>query len=196
MSLWKNREQSNGAPIYAPAQKNQAPTAVNANNMYEANSTANLSIVGITDVDMAANRKLPHTGWVLKTTGTGGRANRIQYECLVAGGLQYGVGAVTLTIAVDTADKSVNTDISTTFSVGVTADPTVDLVYQWQRSINSTAAFANLSNAGVYSNVTTATLTIANTNGLNGNRFRCVVDSANADLAAAVTSTNATLTVS
>ena len=27
---------------------------------------------------------IAHAGWNLKTTGSGGRANRVQYECLVA----------------------------------------------------------------------------------------------------------------
>jgi hypothetical protein len=29
---------------------------------------------------------ITHTGWVRRTTGTGGRAGRVQYETLVAGG--------------------------------------------------------------------------------------------------------------
>ena len=33
--------------------------------------------------ETAAN-KVAHAGWNLKTTGSGGRASRVQYECLVA----------------------------------------------------------------------------------------------------------------
>ena len=33
------------------------------------------------------NRGIPHTGWVLRTEGSGGRAGRVQYEVLVAGGI-------------------------------------------------------------------------------------------------------------
>lgn len=35
----------------------------------------------------AKNKGIPHTGWVLRTEGTGGRAGRVQYEVLVAGGI-------------------------------------------------------------------------------------------------------------
>lgn len=31
---------------------------------------------------------VPHTGWVLRTVGTGGRAGRVQHEVLVAGGIE------------------------------------------------------------------------------------------------------------
>jgi len=33
------------------------------------------------------NRGVAHTGWVLRTEGSGGRAGRVQYEVLVAGGI-------------------------------------------------------------------------------------------------------------
>lgn len=35
----------------------------------------------------AKNKGIPHTGWVLRTEGSGGRAGRVQYEVLVAGGI-------------------------------------------------------------------------------------------------------------
>lgn len=35
----------------------------------------------------AQNKGVTHTGWVVRTEGTGGRAGRVQYETLVAGGI-------------------------------------------------------------------------------------------------------------
>jgi len=35
----------------------------------------------------AKNKGIPHTGWVLRTEGSGGRAGRVQYEVLVAMGI-------------------------------------------------------------------------------------------------------------
>lgn len=35
----------------------------------------------------AQNKGVAHTGWVVRTEGTGGRAGRVQYEVLVAGGI-------------------------------------------------------------------------------------------------------------
>lgn len=42
---------------------------------------------GVAVVGGASNKGVPHTGWVLRTEGTGGRAGRVQYEVLVAGGI-------------------------------------------------------------------------------------------------------------
>ena len=35
---------------------------------------------------------IPHTGWAKRTVGTGGRAGRVFWECLVAGGMADGAG--------------------------------------------------------------------------------------------------------
>ena len=35
---------------------------------------------------------IPHTGWNKRTVGTGGRAGRVFWECLVAGGMTDGAG--------------------------------------------------------------------------------------------------------
>ncbi|MBI5009997.1 MAG: hypothetical protein HZB98_10200, partial [Bacteroidia bacterium] len=56
------------------------------------------------------------------------------------------------------------------FTVTATGD---GLSYQWQEYISS---WNNITNGGVYSNATTATLTITNpTAGMNGYKYRCVV---------------------
>jgi hypothetical protein len=47
--------------------------------------------------------------------------------------------------------------------------------YQWQLQTSGVGAYANISNGGVYTTATTATLNISNSTGLNGNRYRCVV---------------------
>lgn len=46
------------------------------------------------------------------------------------------------------------------------------LAYQWQLY---TGSWTNLGNTGVYSGANTATLSISNTTGLNGNQYRCIV---------------------
>ena len=60
---------------------------------------------------------------------------------------------------------------ATTFTVvgsGVTT-------YQWQVQTGGTGAYTNLTNTGVYTTVTTATLNISNVAGLVGNKYRCVM---------------------
>lgn len=42
---------------------------------------------GVAVVGGAQNKGIAHTGWVVRTEGTGGRAGRVQYEVLVAGGI-------------------------------------------------------------------------------------------------------------
>ena len=45
------------------------------------------SATGAVTVGGGQNKGIAHTGWVLRTEGTGGRAGRVQYEVLVAGGI-------------------------------------------------------------------------------------------------------------
>jgi hypothetical protein len=66
------------------------------------------------------------------------------------------------------------------------------LTYQWQ--INTGSGFTNLTNGGIYSGVTTATLNIsACTTGMNGYLYRCVVSSS--ICGGSTNSNSATLTV-
>lgn len=78
---------------------------------------------------------------------------------------------------------------NTTFSVTATGATT----YQWQVSANNGTSFENLNNSGVYSGVTTATLTITGaTVSLNNNLYRCIATGA---VTPAAISNNAKLTV-
>lgn len=54
------------------------------------NSTDKSNTHGVDDVESATNPEIAHTGWNLKTTGSGGRSGRVHYECLVAGGITDG----------------------------------------------------------------------------------------------------------
>ena len=64
-------------------------------------------------------------------------------------------------------------------SFTVVANGTPPPVYQWQLSTNGGVSWTNLTNTGVYSNVTTATLNISNSTGLNSNQYRCIVSNTN-----------------
>ncbi len=68
------------------------------------------------------------------------------------------------------ADVAVCEGTGTSFSVTATG---TGITYQWQE--DSGAGFVNLSNGGVYSNVTTPTMSISDVVGLGGNRYRAVV---------------------
>lgn len=100
----------------------------------------------------------------------------------------------TTTITVQPVNRSVTHPAGTTFAVTSTAAGAYSsLTYQWQISSDGGSSWSNLSNAGVYSGVSTATLTISNSTGLNGKKYRviCGTDTANTN----ATSDVVTLTV-
>lgn len=97
----------------------------------------------------------------------------------------------TLAVPVVTTNPSNATECSG-FGVSYTAAGTGVTGYQWQES--TTVGFAsptNLTNTGVYSGATSATLSISNVAGLNGRYYRCVLTNA----AGSVNTNAATLTV-
>ena len=91
MSSWAKSDAFGSAPLWALARVNKAPVSTNmgpaASGKLFNNATANNLISGVTvglfnytDTEVPAGA---HQGWVLKTTGSGGRATRVQAETLV-----------------------------------------------------------------------------------------------------------------
>ena len=104
MSSWGNNDNAANAPYWAVnsaiahaadvSTKFAAPTAANVAQLY-GNTTSGVYIagetIGLFGVDSQEVRALEgsahrgtHTGWILRTTGSGGRAGRVQEEVLVA----------------------------------------------------------------------------------------------------------------
>jgi hypothetical protein len=85
------------------------------------------------------------------------------------------------TLNVDVAPSITSSPANDTVCAGSNGSFTVvasgsGLLYQWQLSTNGGTSFSNVSNAGVYSGATTATLTITGaTTGMAGYEYRCVV---------------------
>ena len=88
MSSWTKADSAAGAPLWAAAQLNVAPSTGNRTSLYQ-NTTANTFISGATHglfnytTSETQSGQIAHTGWVLKTTGSGGRAGRVSYQTLV-----------------------------------------------------------------------------------------------------------------
>ena len=88
MSSWTKTDSAAGAPLWAAAQLNVAPTTGNRTSLYE-NASAGTFISGAThglfnyNDSETQSGKVAHSGWVLKTTGSGGRAGRVSYTTLV-----------------------------------------------------------------------------------------------------------------
>lgn len=87
MSSWGNFDASSNAPYWAASAVNKAPTAAEAALLY-GNTSSDVYIAGETvglfavDSNEALVDGNVGTGWVLRTTGSGGRAGRVQEEVL------------------------------------------------------------------------------------------------------------------
>lgn len=197
-------------PVYVLQDSNYAesPAGVGTVNsvygvdVYEAQSAIN------------TKQKVAHAGWVGVHTYIDCHGNyRVKSEVLVAmSGITTGTSAVgtsygdaaddvafpdrLITIITQPVDRTgISTRTATTFTVVASAEPSATLSYQWQYASSVGAAYTNLTNAGLYSNVTTATVGINSTavtaDRPNGFYYRVVVT---ADGGATATSNAAQLT--
>lgn len=106
--------------------------------------------------------------------------NVYQYRCVVSSaGCSANSNAAILTvnatpiINANPSNANIALSGSTTFGVSGVGN---GLSYQWQESINNGAGWSNISNGGIYSNATTAILTLTTvTAGMNEYDYRCVV---------------------
>jgi len=146
------------------------------------------TVYGVDEYEAAANAatgskyKVAHAGWVgIHTYVDQHGYLRVKSEVLVAmSGISSNVPA-TYGATGDALDDAVFPDryitittqpvslsgVSTTaaqsFSVVASATPTAPLTFQWQYASYVGAGFTNLTNIGIYSNVTTATVGIGTT---------------------------------
>lgn len=222
MSSWGNNDNAANAPYWAVNSTivnaahvkavAAAPTAANVALLY-GNTTADVYTTGQTiglfavDAQESLVTHAQHTGWVLRTTGSGGRAGRVQNEVLVAlsgvtgdgDAQQYANVTITLSGPADAAVLANATYYANvaTFSVtpSLVGNTSATLTYQWQ--YNSGSVWANIPANTVpmqYSGATSSVLyarpgTTAN----NATKYRVVVTAA--DQGVSATSANAVITV-
>ena len=194
MSSWGNNDNAANAPYWAVnstivnatdvKKVAAAPTAANVALLY-ANTQSNAYTVGETiglfgvDAQEASTTNRVHTGWVLKTTGSGGRAGRVQEEVLVAlsqmsadgkdGDAQvYANVSITLT---GPAGGTVRANTSNANTLVLSVTPTLDgntaatLSYQWQvDNASGSLGWTNVANGTpsntTYTGGTTSALTV------------------------------------
>ncbi len=226
MSSWGNNDNAANAPYWAVnstivnVQQTKlgasAPTAANVALLY-GNTSADvyttgetIGLFGVDAQEADVNSKGAHTGWVLRTTGSGGRAGRVQQEVLVAlsnmiapdgDGQQYPNVEITL---VTSGNASVVANASFANTATFTVTPTLvgntsaTLTYQWQyNNASGSYGWANIpaNTANIrFAGSTTATLYVmpavtANTT----NVYRAVVSAA--DQGVSATSSNNTITI-
>jgi len=206
MPLYGNNDVASNTPLWILNQLGQGYSANNVNaaygnvvsGIYTTNATKGVFAVssreqsvlnGNNQINLPANAAPAHSGWVLRTVGSGGRAGRVHYEVLVANRSINGDGA----------DNNIfpNTRIGVTgpsssnlargnvvnFVISSGSEPGgQSLTYQWQQDNGNVAqTWANVANAGVFASAnsnTTTTLSISNNFTVTGNTFRVAVSTA------------------
>ena len=223
MSSWGNYDNAANAPLWAvnsavaPNNPTHAsPTRANVTLLF-GNTTSSAyttgETIGLFAVDAqeaSVNHSGVHTGWVLKTTGTGGRAGRTQYETLIATANIYGdsdsqVFANVSISLTGPSSTSVITSASFANVASFTASPTLtgntsaSLTYAWQYNNASGSqgwiAVANNDVSNVHTTgMTSSTLAIApKTTANNAQVYRVTVSAAAQGVS--VNSANVTLSV-
>lgn len=163
---------------------------------------SNIVFVDQTEAQVATNRLkgIDTPGWGRYVEWVDNAGNqRYKFESLIAMNVVVGisgdnaddaiVGDVAFAIQTQPSNASVTAPAATSFTVSSTGATG----YQWQVRPATGGQYQNITNGGVYTNATTATLNISNSTGLNGYRYRCQV--ANTTAGSAGVSNYALLTV-
>lgn len=174
MPLWGKNDAASNSTIFAPTSVKLAPNSANRDNLFN-NTTADAFITGVTvgqlavdDNEIAVNPGVSHTGWVLRTEGSGGRAGRVITEVLVAGGIGsdsedtvYPDARIAISSEPVSVSANSSANESKTFSVGVSKVPAgATPTYLWYYSTTSaTTGFNTTAAVSGFSGQTTDSLT-------------------------------------
>lgn len=141
------------------------------------------NIYGVDGDEIKAAKAIPHIGWAVRRQV----GSRVIWETLVAmkqPPVETADDSVLpdalISITSQPSNASIAANAATTFRLTAISDPVKVLAYQWAVSTDN-VAWTNLTNGGVYSNVTTNVLTISNTTGLNSRYYRANVSNAAAN---------------
>lgn len=204
MPLWGSNDAASNSTIFAAAQVKVTPNTANRDALF-GNSTANAFIAGVTvgqygldAAEVAAGGgSAAHTGWVLRTTGQGGRSGRVQEEVLVAGGItgdaedtaypDYAIRIISQPTSAE-VDVTANADNTATFTVTAATVPAGGtLAYFWTYANGDTISVAETDDDGA------ASLVVNGNTAANGTSY--FVEISTSGGAVNVSSSNVTLTV-
>lgn len=119
------------------------------------------------------------TATTLTINSVNSTMNGNMYRCIISSNCGNSDTTNTATLTVNEAPAITNQPTNTTTCDGSNASFTVaatgtNLSYQWE--VNSGSGWSNVTNGGVYSNATTATLNITGaTVAMSGNMYRCTI---------------------
>ena len=159
--------------------------------------------VSVEEAQLATNKAkgITGAGWYKLTSKVGADGTKRNFaECLVAmsilnatsGDASDDAYVADAELAFTTQPSGANVTAPAASSFTVVVDPSAGATYQWQVKVGA-AAYVNVTNAGVYTGATTATLSISDSTGLDGNMYQCVAT--NNTSGAVVTFDAKTLTV-
>ena len=194
MPSWGNNDNAANTPLWSTAAVKVAPTAVNTANLFQnitegywedalpngGDRLANVAI-GVFAVDAFeadVNDQVAHSGWIQRTTFTGGRAGRVQQEVLVALSQVITDNTspiypdATITISSQPSQNTANTVLGNTATFRVTASITegntaAPLTYQWFAANGISNTYSTVANGTpantTYTGGTSAALVITPT---------------------------------
>ena len=185
MAQWGKTDTTGDSVLWGVSQLEQTANTENRDALYN-NTTADQYFTGATHSQKAfdttetavAGAGVAHSGWVLETIGSGGRAGRVHREVLVAMGSITGDSGGDLAIVITTqpgpsfSGTNGVQDLAAVFGtvVAVTNPAGGSLTYQWEQSDDGTTGWANVSavtGVDYGASATTPTLTVNVTNATN-----------------------------
>lgn len=204
MAQWGNTDDAANSVLWATSTVKLTPNTVNQTALF-GNTTTGAFVSGATTglfgagvQEVQANGDITHSGWILRTVGSGGRAGRVTNEVLVAGGYTFTADAAddavlpdyVIRITAQPGGNTANTSASdtATFSVvGASKPAGATLAYAWTYA--NGAPIQATANVGT----TTAASLVIDSSVENANvSFKVLVSTTGG---ANVTSSNATLTI-
>lgn len=197
MAQWGNQDAANNSVLWGVSNYKQNANTANQTAFF-GNTTSGAFIgdstvaqygVDITEQTVARETGSPrpaHAGWNVRVEGTGGRAGRVSFETLVAMSSMTGdanddavfpdLGIVIMEQPVDSNGEAAEDDV-VTFTVVAESVPTGEtLGYRWEVDETGVGdAFANAAAGATYSDVNTATLSVAANTATDDTLVRVVV---------------------
>ena len=201
MALWANTDDAANSTIFAAAQVNKTTNTANQTALF-GNTTADAYFTGATIgqfgvsqdeavAGRAEGKKVTHSGWILETIGSGGRAGRVQREVLVAMNTISGDAedtsfpdyTLSFTLQpVDSDEVSSGDDEEAVFTVTAVSAPTgATIGYLWQYSTDDGDTYATTVAVAGFAGQTTDELTVSANTIADGTLVRCRISATGAD---------------